>query len=159
MVVSFSLRSLSMHRLYLCFLFLSLSSLGFVQASSLLNQYTHCSVSLNERWGITWPIDFKFLELNQIGELFEMFKWPKRLIYLSYEKNDVLEAPEERSKKVKLFFANAVEQWDAEFYIKANDDIYVNIGKSTFLISCLWAFRGIVSSILVRNGLNVHYLL
>ncbi|GMI96234.1 hydroxyproline O-galactosyltransferase 1 [Hibiscus trionum] len=38
-----------------------------------------------------------------------------------------VEAPEERSKKIKLFFVHAVESWDAEFYVKVNDDVYVNI--------------------------------
>ncbi|KAE8675622.1 putative beta-1,3-galactosyltransferase 11 [Hibiscus syriacus] len=42
-------------------------------------------------------------------------------------KKDDLEAPEERSKKIKFFFARAVESWDAEFYVKVNDDVYVNI--------------------------------
>ncbi|KAG8382170.1 hypothetical protein BUALT_Bualt05G0048900 [Buddleja alternifolia] len=38
-----------------------------------------------------------------------------------------VETPEERSKKTKLFFIHAVEHWDAEFYAKINDDVYVNI--------------------------------
>ncbi|KAJ0267198.1 Hydroxyproline O-galactosyltransferase HPGT1 [Hirschfeldia incana] len=41
--------------------------------------------------------------------------------------DDVVEAPEEASKKVKLFFAYAAERWDAQFYAKAIDNIYVNI--------------------------------
>lgn len=71
-----------------------------------------------------------------------MFKLPKcdSSIFKFFEKDDVVEAPEDHSKKAKLFFANAVEHWDAEFYVKANDDIYVNIGMWTFLISCLWTF-------------------
>ncbi|GMJ03829.1 hydroxyproline O-galactosyltransferase 1 [Hibiscus trionum] len=40
---------------------------------------------------------------------------------------DDVEAPEERSKKIKSFFARAVESWDAQFYVKVNDDVYVNI--------------------------------
>ncbi|KAK4776525.1 hypothetical protein SAY86_005213 [Trapa natans] len=40
---------------------------------------------------------------------------------------DCVEAPEETPKKAKLFFAYAAEKWDAEFYAKVNDDIYVNI--------------------------------
>lgn len=40
---------------------------------------------------------------------------------------DDVEAPEERSKKIKFFFVRAVESWDAEFYVKVNDDVYVNI--------------------------------
>lgn len=43
--------------------------------------------------------------------------------------NDHVEAPDESSKKAKLFFAHAVEHWNAEFYVKVNDDIYVNIGR------------------------------
>ncbi|XWS61739.1 hypothetical protein CRYUN_Cryun07bG0151700 [Craigia yunnanensis] len=38
-----------------------------------------------------------------------------------------VEAPEERSKKIKFFFVHAVDSWDAEFYVKVNDDVYVNI--------------------------------
>ncbi|KAK8685059.1 hypothetical protein V6N13_041069 [Hibiscus sabdariffa] len=38
-----------------------------------------------------------------------------------------VEAPEERSKKIKFFFVHAEESWDAEFYVKVNDDVYVNI--------------------------------
>ncbi|PIN13282.1 Galactosyltransferase [Handroanthus impetiginosus] len=38
-----------------------------------------------------------------------------------------VETPEERAKKTKLFFIHAVEHWDAEFYAKINDDVYVNI--------------------------------
>ncbi|KAK4422543.1 Hydroxyproline O-galactosyltransferase HPGT1 [Sesamum alatum] len=38
-----------------------------------------------------------------------------------------METPEERPKKTKLFLIHAVEHWDAEFYVKINDDVYVNI--------------------------------
>nr|XP_043627515.1 hydroxyproline O-galactosyltransferase HPGT1-like [Erigeron canadensis] len=41
--------------------------------------------------------------------------------------NDHVEAPEEQPKKTKLFFIEALEHWDAEFYVKVNDDIYLNI--------------------------------
>ncbi|CAI9784656.1 unnamed protein product [Fraxinus pennsylvanica] len=41
--------------------------------------------------------------------------------------NDRVEAPEEQAKKIKLFFSHAVDHWDAEFYAKVNDDIYINI--------------------------------
>lgn len=40
-----------------------------------------------------------------------------------------MEAPEELPKKTKLFFAHAADNWDAEFYAKVNDDVYVNIGE------------------------------
>ncbi|GFP92609.1 probable beta-1 3-galactosyltransferase 11 [Phtheirospermum japonicum] len=38
-----------------------------------------------------------------------------------------VETHEERAKKTKLFIIHAVEHWDAEFYVKINDDVYVNI--------------------------------
>ncbi|BFG31876.1 hypothetical protein CerSpe_181500 [Prunus speciosa] len=38
-----------------------------------------------------------------------------------------VEASEERPKKLKSFYIHAVENWDAEFYVKVNDDVYVNI--------------------------------
>ncbi|PON96907.1 Glycosyl transferase [Trema orientale] len=41
--------------------------------------------------------------------------------------DDHVEAPEEYPKKAKLFFAYAADKWDAEFYAKVNDDVYVNI--------------------------------
>lgn len=42
-----------------------------------------------------------------------------------------VEASEERPKKMKSFFIHAVENWDAEFYVKVNDDVFVNIGMLT----------------------------
>lgn len=38
-----------------------------------------------------------------------------------------VEAPEDHPKKMKLFFALAAENWEADFFAKANDDVYVNI--------------------------------
>ncbi|KAF5442213.1 hypothetical protein F2P56_034898 [Juglans regia] len=38
-----------------------------------------------------------------------------------------VEAAEELPKKAKLFFSHAADKWDAEFYAKVNDDVYVNI--------------------------------
>lgn len=40
---------------------------------------------------------------------------------------DHVEAPDEVSKKAKLFFAHAADGWIADFYAKVNDDVYVNI--------------------------------
>lgn len=42
-----------------------------------------------------------------------------------------VEASEERPKKMKSFFIHAVENWDAEYYVKVNDDVFVNIGMLT----------------------------
>ncbi|KAK2983634.1 hypothetical protein RJ640_023168 [Escallonia rubra] len=40
---------------------------------------------------------------------------------------DHVEASEELPLKTKTFFAHAAEKWDAEFYAKVNDDVYLNI--------------------------------
>lgn len=48
-----------------------------------------------------------------------------------------METPEELPNKPKLFFIHAVEHWDAEFYVKVNDDIYVNIGMKSMLFTLL----------------------
>lgn len=38
-----------------------------------------------------------------------------------------VEASEELPKKTKAFFTHASENWNAEFYAKVNDDVYINI--------------------------------
>lgn len=45
-----------------------------------------------------------------------------------------MEASEEQPKKTKRFFAHVAKAWDAEFYAKINDDVYVNIGM--FVVNC-----------------------
>lgn len=35
----------------------------------------------------------------------------------------------ELSAKTKIYFATAVASWDADFYVKVDDDVHVNIGK------------------------------
>ncbi|XP_062017862.1 probable beta-1,3-galactosyltransferase 2 isoform X1 [Rosa rugosa] len=41
---------------------------------------------------------------------------------------DHVEGYLELSAKTKIFFATAVTSWDAEFYVKVDDDVHVNIG-------------------------------
>ncbi|WOK95733.1 hydroxyproline O-galactosyltransferase [Canna indica] len=41
--------------------------------------------------------------------------------------DNLAETSEDSSEKTKLFFIHAAETWDAEFYAKINDDVYVNI--------------------------------
>ena len=48
----------------------------------------------------------------------------------------------ELSAKTKIFFTTAVSLWDADFYVKVDDDVHVNIGKDAdilafFLLYCL----------------------
>lgn len=38
----------------------------------------------------------------------------------------------ELSAKTRTYFATAVATWDAEFYIKVDDDVHVNIGEPSF---------------------------
>lgn len=37
----------------------------------------------------------------------------------------------ELSAKTKKYFATAVSMWDADFYIKVDDDVHVNIGEQS----------------------------
>jgi hypothetical protein len=39
------------------------------------------------------------------------------------------------SAKTKIFFSTAVAKWDAEFYVKVDDDVHVNLGMHWFLAS------------------------
>ncbi|XP_068667402.1 hydroxyproline O-galactosyltransferase HPGT1-like [Aristolochia californica] len=49
-----------------------------------------------------------------------------------------IEAPEELPKKTKSFFVQAADTWDAEFYAKVNDDIYVNIDSFGAMLASHW---------------------
>jgi hypothetical protein len=42
---------------------------------------------------------------------------------------DHVEGYLELSGKTKTYFSTAVSKWDAEFYVKVDDDVHVNIGK------------------------------
>lgn len=39
-----------------------------------------------------------------------------------------VEGYHELSAKTKIFFSTAVAKWDADFYIKVDDDVHVNLG-------------------------------
>ncbi|AQK52198.1 Hydroxyproline O-galactosyltransferase HPGT1 [Zea mays] len=47
--------------------------------------------------------------------------------------DDHIESDEELPKKTKSFFANAANTFDAAFYAKVNDDIYINVGMCHLL--------------------------
>ncbi|XP_020264970.1 hydroxyproline O-galactosyltransferase HPGT1 [Asparagus officinalis] len=49
-----------------------------------------------------------------------------------------IEASEEASKKTKRFFVYAAKIWDAEFYAKVNDDVYVNIDGLGAMLATYW---------------------
>ena len=69
---------------------------------------------------------------------------PSLYLLLSCEQDHV-EGYLELSAKTKTYFATAVTLWDADFYVKVDDDVHVNIGKNLFpvidtKISCRWTF-------------------
>lgn len=39
-----------------------------------------------------------------------------------------IEGYHELSSKTQIYFSTAVARWDADFYIKVDDDIHVNLG-------------------------------
>jgi len=41
----------------------------------------------------------------------------------------------ELSAKTKSYFSTAVALWDAEFYIKVDDDVHVNLGNDSRISS------------------------
>ena len=46
---------------------------------------------------------------------------------------DHVEGYHELSAKTKIFFSTAVGIWDADFYVKVDDDVHVNLGACLFL--------------------------
>lgn len=56
-------------------------------------------------------------------------------IALFISQDNQVEDPEEKAKKIKSFFIYAVGKWDAEFYAKVNDDVHVNLGTWSLILS------------------------
>ncbi|XP_047075378.1 hydroxyproline O-galactosyltransferase HPGT1 [Lolium rigidum] len=52
--------------------------------------------------------------------------------------DDHIESDEELPKKTKSYFANAAETFDAEFYAKVNDDIYINVDTLSAMLETHW---------------------
>lgn len=48
-------------------------------------------------------------------------------------KQEHVEGYLELSAKTKTYFATAVALWDADFYVKVDDDVHVNIGRDQIL--------------------------
>ena len=44
------------------------------------------------------------------------------------------------SAKTKIFFSTALAKWDADFYVKVDDDVHVNLGEIVALFIILSAF-------------------
>lgn len=45
---------------------------------------------------------------------------------------DHVEGYHELSSKTRLYFSTAVSMWDADFYVKVDDDVHVNLGELSF---------------------------
>lgn len=56
------------------------------------------------------------------------------ILFNVYLQEEHVEVPEELATKAKNFFSVAVETWDADFYMKVDDDVLVNIGMSQSII-------------------------
>lgn len=56
------------------------------------------------------------------------------IIFNSYYMQNHVEGYLELSAKTKTYFSTAVALWDAEFYIKVDDDVHVNLGSITFRV-------------------------
>ncbi|XP_044460256.1 hydroxyproline O-galactosyltransferase HPGT1-like [Triticum aestivum] len=52
--------------------------------------------------------------------------------------DDHIESDEELPKKTKRYVANAAETFDAEFYAKFNDDIYINVDTLSAMLETHW---------------------
>uniref|UniRef100_A0A804LWP6 Hexosyltransferase n=1 Tax=Zea mays TaxID=4577 RepID=A0A804LWP6_MAIZE len=52
--------------------------------------------------------------------------------------DDHIESDEELPKKTKSFFANAAETFNAAFYAKVNDDIYINVDTLSAMLETHW---------------------
>ncbi|GMH21822.1 hypothetical protein Nepgr_023665 [Nepenthes gracilis] len=48
---------------------------------------------------------------------------------------DHIEGYHELSAKTKTFFSTAVAKWDADFYIKVDDDVHVNLGQLAIILA------------------------
>lgn len=54
---------------------------------------------------------------------------------LDLDVQEHIEGYHELSAKTKSFFSTAVAKWDADFYVKIDDDVHVNLGMLQ-LLSC-----------------------
>lgn len=57
---------------------------------------------------------------------------------------DHVEGYLELSAKTKIYFATAVALWDADFYVKVDDDVHVNIGKSISFFSVIGTYDNLM---------------
>lgn len=53
--------------------------------------------------------------------------------YRDFLRLDHMEGYHELSRKTRLYFATAVSLWNADFYVKVDDDVHVNLGEQSFI--------------------------
>lgn len=46
-----------------------------------------------------------------------------------------IEGYRELSSKTQTYFSTAVAKWDADFYIKVDDDVHINLGRCIFILA------------------------
>jgi hypothetical protein len=49
---------------------------------------------------------------------------------------DHAEGYHELSSKTRIYFTTAVATWDADFYVKVDDDVHLNLGTRCALLLC-----------------------
>lgn len=75
--------------------------------------------------------------------------WDEILAEFFVTSQEHVEGYHELSAKTKIFFTTAFAKWDADFYIKVDDDVHVNLGMHYLLES----LKVVVHSRGVNSGL------
>ncbi|KAF3320512.1 putative beta-1,3-galactosyltransferase 10 isoform X2 [Carex littledalei] len=69
--------------------------------------------------------------LGSVASLFACRKISTSILSIAGDSRESHEeATEELPRKAKFFFSAAVETWDAEFYVKVDDNINIQLGES-----------------------------
>lgn len=55
-----------------------------------------------------------------------------------------IEGYHELSSKTQIYFSTAAAKWDADFYIKVDDDVHINLGWCISIINCLSSKKGAI---------------
>lgn len=82
--------------------------------------------------------------------------------YNDFLRLEHVEGYHELSTKTKIYFSTAVAKWDAEFYVKVDDDVHVNIGSLSATLarhrSHPRVYIGCMKSgpVLAQKGLKYH---
>lgn len=60
--------------------------------------------------------------------------------YKDFLRLNHVEGYHELSTKTRLYFSTVVSMWDAEYYVKVDDDVHVNLGTYAYLHTLLSPF-------------------